>query len=92
MKFQPLEPWIKGNKSITPINFYGNLKPSMEIGAFIGLDVCCDLYLANTIDTGNLQDSWMENKEYIENVCEITRTDVDCGYDLLRGTKDEKTP
>lgn len=55
MKFQPLEPWIKGNKSITPINFYENLKPSMEMGAFIGLDVCCDLYLANTIDTANLQ-------------------------------------
>ena len=23
---------------------------------------------------------------------EATRADVDCGYDLLRGTKDEKTP
>lgn len=50
------------------------------------------IYLVNIIDTGNLQDSWTENKEYIENVCEITRADVDCGYDLLRGTKDEKTP
>lgn len=45
MKFQPLEPWLMGNKSITPINFYGNLKPSMEMVAFISLDVCCDLYI-----------------------------------------------
>lgn len=52
MKFQPLESWIMGNESITPINFYGNLKPCMEMGAFIGLDVGCDLYLANMIDTG----------------------------------------
>ena len=27
MKFQPLEPWIMGNESITPQNFYGKLKP-----------------------------------------------------------------
>ena len=45
MKFQPLEPWIMGNKSITPTNFYGNLKPSMEMVGFIGLDVCCDLFI-----------------------------------------------
>ena len=82
MKFQPLEPWIMGNESITPINFYGNLKPCMEMGAFIGLDVCCDLYLANMIDTGNLHDSWMENKEYIEKVCELTGTNEECGYEL----------
>ncbi len=82
MKFQPLESWIMGNESITPINFYGNLKPCMEMGAFIGLDVGCDLYLANMIDTGNLHDSWMENKEYIEKVCELTGTNEECGYDL----------
>lgn len=34
-----------GNKSIIPINFYGNLRPSMEMVGFIGLDVCCDLYI-----------------------------------------------
>lgn len=87
MKFQPLEPWIMGNESITPVNFYGNFTPCMETGAFIGLDVCCDLYLANTINTGNLRDSWMKNKEYIERVCEITGTDANCGYDL---DKEEK--
>ena len=52
------------------------------MGAFIGLDVGCDLYLANMIDTGNLHDSWMENKEYIEKVCELTGTNEECGYDL----------
>lgn len=82
MKFQPLEPWIMGNESITPINFYGNFKPCMEMGAFIGLDGCCDLYLANKINMGNLRDSWIKNKEYIERVCEITGNDADCGYGL----------
>lgn len=35
MKFQPLAPWIRENKSITPINFYGNLKSSMEMGLLL---------------------------------------------------------
>lgn len=82
MNFQQLEPWIMGNRSITPMNFYRNLKPCIEMGAFIGLDVCVDLYLANTIDTGNLYDSWMKNKEYIEKVCEITGTNAECDFDL----------
>jgi len=82
MKFQQLKPWISGNESITPLNFYENLKPCIELGAFIGLDVCCDLYLANTIDTGNLYDSWVENKKYIDRVCEITGTNAECGYEL----------
>lgn len=82
MKFQPLEPWIMGNESITPQNFYGKLKPDLELGAFLALDVCCDLYLANTIDSGNLRDSWVNHKEYIEKVCEITGTNDECGYDL----------
>lgn len=82
MKFRPLSPWIKGNKSITPNNFYGNLKPSIEMGAFISLDVAVDLYLANTIDTGNLFDSWNTNKEYIESACEIADVSEDNGYDL----------
>lgn len=82
MKFQPLKPWIMGNNSVNPINFFGKLKPCLEYGAFLGLDVCCDLYLANTIDTGNLYDSWKSNKEYIEKVCEFTGTNEECGYDL----------
>lgn len=82
MKFQPLQPWIMGNQSVNPNNFYGKLEPYLEYGVFIALDICCDLYLANTIDTGNLKDSWKRNKEYIESVCEITGTNEECGYDL----------
>lgn len=87
MKFQPLEPWIMGNESITPQNFFQNRKPCLELGAFIGLDECCELYLANTIDTGNLYDSWRKNEEYIKKVCAITGTDEESGYDLDREEK-----
>ena len=63
MKFQSLSPWIMGNGSITPENFYGKLKPDLKMGAYISLDKVVDLYLANTVDTGNLRDSWRLNKE-----------------------------
>lgn len=82
MKFQPLKPWVKGNESVTPNNFYGNLKPCFELGAFISLDIAADLYLANTVDTGNLYDSWHKNKEYIERACEIANVNEANGYDL----------
>lgn len=82
MKFQPLMPWIKGNESVTPNNFYGKLKPCFEMGAFISLDIAVDLYLANTVDTGNLSDSWHKNKHYIERACEIANAGEDNGYDL----------
>ena len=38
MKNQPLKPWIKGNESITPNNFF-----------WISLDIAVELYKANTI-------------------------------------------
>ena len=82
MRFQPLKPWIMGNESITPSNFYGNLKPYFELGAFISLDMAVDLHLANTIDTGNLFESWYKNKDYIEKTCEIADADEYNGYDL----------
>ena len=82
MKFQPLKPWIMGNDSVNPKKFYGKLKPQLEYGAFIGLDICCDLHLANTIDAGNLYDSWNKNRKYIEDVCILTGTNEQCGYDL----------
>lgn len=82
MKFQPLEPWIMGNGSITPENFYGKLKPDFKMGAYISLDKAVDLYLANTVDTGNLRDSWRLNKGYIEKVCEIIEVDEENGFDL----------
>ena len=82
MNFQPLKPWIKGNESITPINFYGKLKPCVEFGSFISIDVAVDLYLANTVDTRNLVDSWNKNKEYIQRACDIADVNEDNGYDL----------
>lgn len=82
MKFQPLRPWVKGNESVTPKNFYKNLNPCFEMGAFIALDIDVDLYLANTIDTGNVFDSWHKNEEYIERACEIANVNEDNGYDL----------
>lgn len=82
MKFQPLRPWVIGNSSVTPENFYGNLEPDFEMGAFVALDVAVDLYLANTVDTGNLRDSWELNREYIEKACEITGVSAENGYDL----------
>lgn len=52
MKNQPLKPWIKGNESITPNNFFSNALPNLEYGAWISLDIAVELYKANTIDTG----------------------------------------
>lgn len=82
MKFQPLEPWVKGNSSVTPENFYGNFSPDSEMGAFVSLDIAVDLYLANTVDTGNLRDSWEQNREYIERACDITGVGAENSYDL----------
>lgn len=82
MKFQPLKPWVMGNSSVTPENFYGNLKPDFEMGAFVSLDKAVDLYLASTVETGNLQDSWKSNKEYIEKACEIARVGQENSFDL----------
>lgn len=82
MKFQPLKPWVKGNESVTPNNFYGSLEPCFEMGAFIAIDIAIDLYLANTVDTGNLFESWHSNKEYIEKACKIADVSEDNNYDL----------
>ena len=57
MKNQPLKPWIKGNESITPNNFFSNALPNLEYGAWISLDIAVELYKANTIDTGYLKKS-----------------------------------
>ncbi len=83
MKFQPLRPWIKGHNSVTPEIFYGKKEPDFTKGAFIGLDVCVDLYQANELDTGNLQDSWTENREYMNQALKIAKIDLnECSSDL----------
>lgn len=87
MKNQPLKPWIKGNESITPNNFFSNALPNLEYGAWIFLDIAVELYKANTIDTGYLKKSWNEHHEYIEQVCLLTGIDEENGYDLDREEK-----
>lgn len=73
MKFQPLKPWVMGNESISRMNFYMNEEPSKERGAFLGLDEVAELFKANLIDTGNLEDLWRANEEYIIKACEIAQ-------------------
>ena len=68
MKNQPLKPWIKGNESITPNNFFSNALPNLEYGAWISLDIAVELYKANTIDTG-----YLKSKRQIRMCSEIFR-------------------
>jgi len=77
LKFQPLKPWVQGNESVTPKNFYRDYKPSCEMGSFIALNVAVDLHLADKIDTGNLNDSWIANQQYIEMACDIAGIDLE---------------
>lgn len=76
MRFQPLRPWIHGHSSVTPEIFYGKKDPDLTKGAFVGLDVCVELYEANKVNTGNLQDSWTENREYIDQALELVNIDI----------------
>lgn len=71
MRIKALSPWIEGNESITPFNFFMKENPCWEKGAFLSLDEAVELYMADTVNTGNLQDSWEQNQEYIIQACEI---------------------
>lgn len=84
MKYKLLKPWIQGNRNLTPKNFYANVRPCIEMGAFVTLDIAVDLHLAHTVDTGNLYDSWHKNKKYIKNACEIVNVDENNSFDLER--------
>lgn len=44
MRESMLTPWLKGNESITPKNFYMDNKPNFELGAFLGIDEYIVLY------------------------------------------------
>lgn len=77
MRERMLQPWLKGNESITPENFFSNNEPDFEIGAFIGIDEYVDLYKANEFDSGNLQTSWNQTRKYIEEALEIVKIDLD---------------
>lgn len=84
MKYKLLKPWIQGNRNLTPKNFYANVRPCIEMGAFVTLDIAVDLHLAHTVDTGNLYNSWHKNKKYIKNACEIANVDENNSFDLER--------
>jgi len=72
-----LQPWIKGNESITPKNFTSKNSPCFELGAYIGIDEYIELYKANEFDNGNLQTSWTETRVYIEKALAIVNRDLD---------------
>lgn len=82
MKFRPLAPWVKGNSSVTPINFYSDNKPELSMGAFLSLDIAVDLHLAHTVSTGTLENSWAENQAYIKEACAIANTGEEYCFDL----------
>lgn len=82
MKFRPLSPWIMGNSSVTPNNFYIDNKPDLSKGAFIALDVATELHLAHTIITGTLENSWKANQTYIRKACIIANTGEENDFDL----------
>ena len=82
VKVRVLDPWLKGNGSVTSKNFYGQNNPDIKQGAFIALDIAIDLHLANTVDTGNLKDSWNKTKAYIEQACDIANVDSENDFDL----------
>ena len=77
MRISMLKPWVNGNESITPRNFFENNYPCFEVGAFIGIDYYVDLHKAHEFDSGNLEDSWTETRDYIENALEIAQFDLD---------------
>lgn len=79
-----LTPWLKGNESITPRNFYMENKPNFELGAFLGIDEYIDLYKVYEFDSGNLEDSWLKTHEYIDRAFSIINEDL---YRLLENNE-----
>lgn len=77
MRESMLAPWLKGNESITPKNFYMDNKPNFELGAFLGIDEYIDLYKAYEFDSGNLEESWAKTREYIERTFSIINKNLD---------------
>lgn len=77
MRTSMLEPWVNGNESITPRNFFENNYPCFEVGAFIGIDHYVELHNAHKFDSGNLEGSWTETRDYIERALEIAQFDLD---------------
>jgi hypothetical protein len=90
MRQKMLEPWLRGNESITPRNFTSNNSPCFKLGAYIGIDEYIDLYKANEFNSGNLQTSWNETREYIEHALAVIDRDLDDDEDDLSLDNEEK--
>lgn len=84
MRESILKTWLNGNESITPQNFILNNKPDLSLGSFIAFDECIDLYKANEFDSGNLEDSWNQTRDYIYEALELVNGDIEeCGVGYL---------
>lgn len=76
MRKSMLEPWVRGNESITPKNFLFDNNPDFSKGAFIAFDECIDLYKANEFDSGNLETSWKETRDYVYKAMKLVDIDL----------------
>lgn len=89
-KFQALRPWLKGNNSITPANFYEKYNPDLHSTVFIALDLVVPLHLAHQVDTGNTEDVREKNIDYIHKALKIAIIDEeDCGMPLAEDEREE---
>lgn len=89
-KFQPLSPWLKGNCSITPSHFYTQYTPDLLKYLYLSLDVVVPLHEADTILTGNTNESWRLNREYIKKALKLLIIDEeDCDMELAEDEKEE---
>lgn len=90
MRERMLQPWLKGNESITPENFILNNEPHFELGAFIGIDEYVELYKANEFESGNLKTSWNQTRKYIQEALEIVNVDLDEISDVSLDNEEKK--
>lgn len=89
-KFQPLRAWLKGNCSITPSHFYAQYTPDLLGCLYLSLDIVVPLHEADTISTGNTNESWILNREYIKKALKILVIDEeDCDMELAEDEKEE---
>lgn len=82
MKYRALAPWVNGNESVTPEQYYSNNIPNFEQGIYISIDLADNFYNADKIQMGNLEESWQKTREYIEKACKIANLGKENGYDL----------
>ena len=77
MRHSMLTPWLEGNDSITPRNFFEKSTIDLELGAFLSLDEYVELYKACDFDSGNLEESWITTRSYIKKAFSLINEDID---------------